>query len=302
MSGCSPLPREASLTLSLAQGDKTTYRWSSESIKGVDWEGLSQAQSGNIREGDNRYYTEMLYEQCIDQVHPDGSAVVTVRILRLKVLSTGLEASAMHFYSTRPEDQGHYLAGLVDRTYSLVLTDHGQVRDVNAGAVQDAVKEDGAARAVVFKLFSDDAIRTRHMIKAIPPGFARYTVGSTWHQEQSIEINMLGRRVFDKTYTLVSIKKGKGRPLAFVDMQAELISTVPDEKTEVFTRMFDTSDRYRGWMVFDMTAGTVRTYAEDLDIQWVAVNPSMEDSLDQDTEPLSITMTMSRHDRLERMD
>jgi hypothetical protein len=208
----------------------------------------------------------------------------------------------MDFDSTRPDDQGRGLADLVDRTYSIELTPHGQVRVINAQAIRGAVKTTGPERAVVLKLFSDEAIQTRHRIKALPPGSQKRAAGTTWHQDQSIDMNMLGKRIFDKTYTLVSIKKSHGRPLAFVDMQAELVSTKPNEKTEMFTDMFDTSDTYRGWMVFDMASGIVQTYAEDLDIQWVAVNPSMDDALDQDTKPVIITMTMSRHNRLEWVD
>ena len=63
-----------------------------------------------------------------------------------------------------------------------------------------------------------------------------------------------------------------------------------------FSEMFDDTGEYSGQLEFDLAAGKVRKYSEDLRAEWVAVE--QKDA----NEPASLKMTATRQFSLEQID
>ncbi|MBA7676877.1 hypothetical protein ES703_85122 [subsurface metagenome] len=64
--------------------------------------------------------------------------------------------------------------------------------------------------------------------------------------------------------------------------------------------MFDNIETYTGRLELDLTAGKVEKYIEELQTEWVAVDPSAGQK--DDKEPAVLTMSDTRFYSLEKID
>ena len=73
-----------------------------------------------------------------------------------------------------------------------------------------------------------------------------------------------------------------------------------EEGASAVSKLFENTEEYSGQLQMDLTGGKVEKYYEQLQSQWVAVDPSVEQ--EDDKEPAALKMIAIRTYSLEKID
>jgi len=287
------------LALKLTPGDSTTYRVALETGKSVEWEGQAPRPK-DFQGGHTSNEMEMTFSQQIESAKDQGNAVARITIKGLKYTTTIKDKVVLDFDSSRESDENHALNALIGQSYTIEITPSGgvlRVMDTN-----DALAAASGDKTAVA-LLSDEAIKQRHSIPALPPSDEnRLRPGEDWNNFESVSFDMMGAKSFERIYTLDRIEDEAGRRTALVEMEAfpsveKAKDSRKDQAAGVFSNMFDNKAEYAGELKLDLTEGKVAEYREKLVVQWFIVDPNPK----EDELPAALKMAATRSFSLEQM-
>jgi hypothetical protein len=241
--------------------------------------------------------TEMVFDQQIQSVDPNGNGVALITIKELKYLATNPKGTAVDFNSAKEANKASALAKLIGQSYVVKLSPNGGV--VAVSDVQkaiDAVKGDSLEQKVAQALLTDDTIKQRHTILALPDKKdEQVKVGQSWSKLKGSPAGMLMPKSYEEVFTLKEVKNEQGQQIAVVDMEARPTSqkTTDVSKDEAkgmgfFAKMFDNKETYNGKTMIDLTTGKVNGYNEKLKSEWVAAEPTEEVKSDKGPDVLTM--------------
>lgn len=301
-----PEPNEAGppvrLALQFPAGQIATYRVTTDAQRSIEWVGPASGKPADFSDGRTGSYAEITFEQQVRQVRDDGNAVLRITIKTLKFRGEVQNKTTIDFDSGRPEDQSHPLAALIGKDYQMEVSPKGQVVAVTeAEAVRQAVQAGSPAYNVAAKLFSDETIRDRH---AIPPLSAlkedSVRPGQSWSDLKSFAFGEMGLKGFERVYTLKQVRRDDGQS-ALVEMKAIPSAAMTEEMHKrgagALSGLFDNTEKYEGRLDLDLDCGQVREYVEQMQAEWVIVDPAV--MRDTTAQPRGLKMGAKRLHRLE---
>jgi hypothetical protein len=295
LTGCA---KQANLTLKFAPEDTTTYRVSTEMIKDFRFEQPSLTPP-KLKEEQSGTTVDVTFEQKIDKVQSDGSALATVTVKEIVYIVKDKDTLKFDFDSTRQADKGNPFAKAIGQSYTIKISPAGVVEVVDAKDARSAVTA-GYEGRVAKALFSDDRIKKRHSILALPD-IARSALktGESWSRIVGSPPGLLAPKSFEKTYTLESIEGPKGNQVVTVLMNAaESAEPAPDTEKQpagmgIFANMFDATETYTGKMVLELGTGKVLQYNEKLVATYLAAEEPRDRSSDKGPDTLTMRLTQS---------
>ena len=296
---------EVTIALKFIPQQSTTYRLITEGIRTLRFEG-SFSDKPELKGGSNQSRVEMVFNQQIQSVDDKGNAVAKITIKDLKCFFTQKDKPVLDFDSSRERDKDSQLTKLIGRDYSIKIAPTGQVTEViNAEQARVSLAETSIAGKAALKLLSEDAIKQRHSVSALPSAEkSRLSIGQTWSTTQSLSFDIMGSKSYEKIYTISEIKDQTDRQIAVAEMKALPAAQGPQNPEEQAARgfldMFDNTETYTGQLELDLTTGRIEKYYEQLKSDWVAIEPSAEQQPDK--EPGVLKMGAVRMYKLESVD
>jgi len=288
IAGCGPT---AKMALNMSPESETIYKVVTES--GKDYE-FTQPSLNKSKVQNTGSRTEITFAQKVTDVDVNGNATADITIKSIKTISQSQKGVNYEFDSISEKAKADDLFALIGATYKISIAKNGEVKTLDASAARKAVKK-GMARKVASKLLSDAEIKSRHQILAfIDADKGQCKVGQSWSSLAASPPGMLKAKSFEKIYTVESMTEKGDDTIAMIKMNAVPSSKrAPGAKDEsagmgLFANMFDESNEFTGTMLINLTAGEIMSYNEDLQAQWVAVEPSAD--VDSDKGPDQLTM------------
>jgi hypothetical protein len=302
--GCGPGAGEAAtFAFKFTPGDSTNYKLIMEIEDKVTFEG-SIAERPRFKGGCNRTKTEMTFSQQIQSVDDNGNAIAKITVRDLKYLFARDEKPVLDFDSAAEKDQGNPFAKLIGQSYTVEIAPDGQVkRVIDAEQARAAVGGSQPTNKAASRLLAPDTIEKIHGTLVLPQaGKERLRPGQSWSGIEVFDYRMLGTGSYERIYTVKEIKKQDGRQIAVVHMNAVPSSGKPHEEgaMHAFSDMFDTTQTYTGRLELDLSSGKTQKYSEELQSQWLMVDPEAEQKGSE--EPDVVIMSVVRSYNLERID
>jgi hypothetical protein len=293
------------LALQFAPQETTTYKTATQVERSVLWEGSAKDKPSAFKGGTTGNSAQMTYTQHIKSVDGKGNATAEITIKDLAYVAKVRDDVTIDFDSSRAKDQNHPLANLIGQSYTIEMSPSGRVLQVmDATGARAAVPRDSAHHKIASNLLSDDIIKQRHTILALPDANDNQVPpGETWSDIESFSFDMMGAKAYEKVYTLKEVKEQDNQQIAVVALDAVPSSQMETElhkeqATNPFTKMFDTKENYAGQLQLDLTTGQVQEYAEKLTIEWLIVDPQAK----QDQEPAALKMATLRSHSIEKIE
>jgi len=287
------------LALTFSPGEVATYKVTTEGYKSVEWRGPVVGRPAGFVDGRSGTHVEISFEQRVREVRADGGAVLAITIKGLKYTGEHRNKVVLDFDHGRPEDSANPLAALIGKGYTLIFSPGGEMLAVeDVEAARGAVPA-GPGQATALRLLSEEQIRRRHEIPplmALKEGSA--SSGQTWSDIRTFSFGDMGLKAYERIYTFRPVADGP----AVVEMKAILSSSAAQEMHKQQTAspmsgMFDNVDDYAGRLELDLDRGQVRMYDEQMQIEWVIVDPATA----QESRPVALTMGATRLHRLEQV-
>ena len=99
--------------------------------------------------------------------------------------------------------------------------------------------------------------------------------GSIWSEEKEYTFPVIGRKVYERVYTLSELTKKDDSVIAAVKMEAIPggKGATPEGEGGMFLGNLDKTGTYTGDMTFNVTTGKVINYTEKMVAEWVMANP-----------------------------
>ncbi len=298
-----PQLQPVKLALKFTPQDSSTYKVTTEASRTIKGEG-SFANDATFKGGTSDNRAEMTFTQQIQSIDAQGNAIANITIDKLKYSSKVKDNVTTDFDSSREKDQKSPLYKLIGQSYSIEITPAGQVsRIINTNKVTAAVKGSSPDSKAASMFVIPDAIKLRHTIPALPDANNnQLKIGDSWSNIKTHSFGMMGSKSYERIYTLKDMNKSR---LATIEMKT-IPSIETDEElqqqqaTGAFSKMFDNTETYAGWLKFDLNAGKVSEYLEKLQSEWVAVDPTAMQK--DDSEPAALRMTATRFYHIEKID
>jgi len=295
------------LTLKFTPQDSTTYRVIMEAQKSGEWMGSPPSKPSAFKGGNTGNRMEMTFTQQIQSTDDEGNAVAKITIKALKYLATVRDNPVLDFDSSREKDRDNPLGKLIGQSYTIEITASGQVSKViDTSGTRAAVGDSTSAGNTATTLLSDNAIKERHTIPALPAADKnQLRTGDNWSSIETFFFDMMGSKSYEKIYTLKEIKDTDGRRVAIAEMNAVPSSEMAEQlhkeeaTTSFFSKMFDNTETYTGQLKLDLVAGKVEKYVEELKTEWLAVDPSASQGKEK---PDALRLTAIRLYSIERID
>jgi hypothetical protein len=294
--------KKASLSLKFTPNETSTYKVVTETVKDYKFE---QPSVNQTKTQQTLSKAEVVFDQTIQSVEPGGDAKALITIKEVKYLVKNPQGTTLDFDSAREADKKNPLEGLVGLSYVIKITPAGEVVAVeDAQKAREAVKGDSMELKTAQALLSDDSIKQRHTLVALPS--AKEASAKTWSKVKGGPAGMLAPRSYEKVYTLKEVKNEGGKQVAVVEMNARPSSVkaadMPKDEAKgmgFFEKMFDNKETYAGEMLLDLSTGKVNSYSEKLKSDWVAVEPA--DEVKSDKGPDVLTMGFSYSYSIEKV-
>jgi hypothetical protein len=302
-----PVQQEApvDLVLRFTPQETTTYRLARENDRSVEWEGPVETRPKGFTGGHSGNRMEMTFTQKIQSVDNNGNAVAQITITALKYLTRVKSNVTLDFDSSQEKDMKSPLSKLIGQSYTIELTPFGDVsKVVDAGEVRSAVAGTTSGHKLAINLLSDEAIKDRHAISALPDANDhQIRIGENWSSVKSFTFDLMGAKTFEKIYTLDEVRDVRNHRIAIARMEAvpsaaQAKELHKEQVTSSFSQMFDNTEKYTGELQLDLTDGKVVTCHEEMLIEWFIVDPNPKD----DVRPAALRMGTSRLASIERID
>ncbi len=302
--GCS---RSAYLGLKFTAGDSTTYKVITEVEDSIKFEGslLDDPILKNKPYQRNYSRTEITFAQRIQSTDDKGNAVTNITIKGLKCLSIYQNNPILDFDSSEEKDKNNPLTKLIGQSYTIKIAPTGKLVEViDANEARNAAGENLTPTQRALTLLSEDAIKTRHSIQALPDT-KRNTIkiGDKWNNLSTFSFRQMGPKAYERIYTLKKIKNVNNRQLAIIEMNAIPSSETArelhqEQAMNLISSMFDNVETYTGQLWFDLTAGRIEKYLETLQTEWIMANPNPK----KDEAPGVIRLKAVRSYNLEKIE
>lgn len=295
-----PPAREVTLALRFVPQDVTTYKVVTRKEKSVEFEGFSP-ETADLKGGRNEDIIEMTFTQQIQSIDDKGNAVAKVTIEHIKYYAKVKKNLVLDYDSSRGADQEHPLTRLIGQSYTIKIAPTGEVVSVvDVSGAQAALGKSFITERTASNLLKPEPIKVRHGTLILPDAEKnQLSTGETWSSTKSYSFGMMGSKAYEKVYTLKRIKRVGKKQMAIIEM-----NTIPAAGKEQamgnLSEKFDSAETYTGKLEFDVTAGKVQKYQEELDLDWVIVDPSVQQ--EDVNEPPTLKMGATRFYTLERMD
>ncbi len=294
------------LALKFTPEDLTTYKITTETERGVIWEGPLINKPKSFVGGHTGNKIEMTFTQQIQSVDNEGNAVAKITIKRLKYLAKVKDNIILDFDSSREKDRNNPLGKLIGQSYTIEITASGQVSKViDVSGARTAVGG-ASANQRAARLLSTAVIKEQHTIPALPAAEKNQLhTGESWSNIKTFSFGPLGSKSYERIYELKEIKDADKRRTATVEMSVVSSSEKARElhKEQVigfFSQMFDNPvEIYTGQLKFNLTAGKVEQYFEEFRSEWIAVDPMAPE---KEIEPDILRMSAIRLYSIERID
>lgn len=304
-----PKPPEVEVTtlaLRFTPQDSTTYKVITEGQRSVQFMG-DLAKDTALKGGQTGNKVEMVFTQQIQSVDDKGNAVAKITIKGLKYLAKVKDDTVLDFDSSREGDQNNPLAKLIGQSYTMEIAPAGQVAAViDIKEAQAAVRGGTSAHKRASALLEPNAIKERHTISALPVADkSRLHAGDTWSSIKDFSFGLMGTKSYERIYTLKEVEDAGSRQIAIVEMNAIPTSETAEQlhkeqATSDFSKMFDSTQAYTGQLKLDLTGSKVEKYLEELQLEWIIVDPSAKQQGDK--EPDTLKMVVTRLYSLEKID
>ncbi|MGD9110235.1 MAG: hypothetical protein PVG93_04795 [Phycisphaerales bacterium] len=283
------------------QQGQVTYKVITDAQRTLRYEG-ALADDNRFKDGRNVNRVEMTFTQDNQNVNDRGNIVAKITIDDLKVNVVMRNETTFDFDSSREKDMARPLAGLIGLDYTVELSPNGQfVSVVDANKARSAVSGRSDEHKRAQFLLRDSVIEQRHSFPDISADEVfTAAVGNSWSSIKSFEFPILGKKSYERVYTLKQVEQLDGRSVAVIDMKA-LPSAGNAEETVSgpLMDMFDNRRAYTGQLKLDLDARMVESYFEELNSEWQFVDP--EADTNSDKAPASFRMGAVRSYSIERI-
>ena len=297
-------PETVTLALKFTPRDSTIYKVTTQKEKSVKLEGSQPIP--DFKGGHNLNRVEIIFTRQIQSTDDQGNAIAKITIEGLKCLTKIKDNLILDFDSSREEDQNNPLAGLIGQSYTIEISPAGEVIEIiDVSQARAAVRGSSSAHKTASALLELDAIKHRHEIMALPAADKKQLrTGDNWSRITNFTFGMMGSKSYEKIYTLKEIKDTDNRKIAVLEMgaipTAETIELLDkNQAASNFLEMFDNIETYTGQLKLDLTAGKIEKYTEELETEWIIVDPEAKQ---KDKEPAALRMTAIRLYSLEKLD
>ena len=297
--------KSANLELRFTPQGSTTYKLITKADKSVIWEGPLPEGSDTPIGGHTSNTIEITFVEQIQSIDEQGNATADITVKELKFLTKVRNKTILEFDSSRKKAQSSVLAKLIGQSYTIIISPAGRVLEViDVNNTHAAFEGSSLAHKTALRLLSIEAIKERHTLSAFVASDRKQLLpGDTWSNIKSFSFERMGSKTYEKIYTLKQIKNIGNRQVAIVEMNAIPSSEMAEElhkeqPTGFWSKMFDNIETYTGELKFDLTAGKVETYHEELNIEWIMVDPNPKNG----EEPSVIRMKAARSYKLEKID
>lgn len=308
----------ATLALKFTPDETTNYRVISETQRSVEWEGPSSGNLPELQGGQAVNRIEITYSQHIESVDDENNAVAKITIKGLKYLAKVRDKIALDFDSSKDMDQQNPLSKLIGQSYTIEMTASGQVSNIiDTSEAQAAIEDEISANQKALLLFSEEAIKERHTIPALPVTETNQLhLGEKWNITKSFSFDMMGSKTYEKIYTLEKIeaplfpaltriikKDPKTHRIAIVRMDAipsiEQAKQLDNEQADIPSpKAFDNIESYTGQLKLDLNDSKIVEYHEKLLTEWLRTIPLPEN----EGQPALLKMTAMRFYSIKRID
>ena len=285
-------------------GDLATYKITTQARRTTKWQG-PVPDKAVFEENFNEERVEMVLTQHIQSVDPNGIAVALVTIDGVKCLFSNKNTASVDFDSSRRSDANDPIMKLIGQTYLVEFSPSNNISAVDDLPRAMMTMKDGtpSGEAGVSILYPD-AIMGRHGAMQLPePGQEMLKPGEKWSRIKTFVFGKMGLKSYEKIYTLKEVRDADGRKIAVIDMNTIPSSEVEpkylSQQAEVdMPKTFDTNDSYTGGGEFDLKAGRIENYHEDLEASWTVALPAKQGDT---SEPVVLKMSASRVYSIERV-
>jgi hypothetical protein len=299
-----PAKGQVKIALKSAVGDLATYKITTQARRTTKWQGPVPDKEV-FEENFNEERVEMVLKQRIESVDPNGVAVALVTIDGIKCRYSNKSMASVDFDSSRPSDANNPIMKLIGQTYMIGFTPSNNIFAVNnlprvMMTMKDSTPSGQAGQSILFP----ESIMERHGAMQLPePGHEMLKPGQKWSRIKTFAFGKMGLKSYEKIYTLKEVRDADGRSIAVIDM-----NTIPSSEVEPkyrnqqagadMPKTFDTNDSYTGGGEFDLKAGRVENYHEDLEANWTVALPGKQGD---SGEPVVLKMSASRIYSIERV-
>jgi predicted small lipoprotein YifL len=256
LAGCGP---KARVLLNFTPDDVTTYKISTATIKDFRFEQPSLTPP-KLKEEQSGTTIDVTFDQKIEEVQEDGSAVATITIKEVAYLVKEKNEVRFDFDSTREADKGRGFAKVIGQSYKIRIAPDGKVTVVDAKDVA-GLNIAGHEGQLAKAFFSEKQICERHQVPALPSGKANRVVTVSMNAQES----------------------------------AEAADPPPDKNAGMgrLANMFDTKETYTGKLVLEMGTGRIRQFEEKLVATYLAAEDPAEGPSDKGPDTLMMGFTFS---------
>ena len=294
LAGCGPGSRVA---LNLTPADTATYKVSTQTIKDFRFEQPSLTPP-KVKEEQSGTFVQVAFVQKIDEVRQDGAALATITIKDVAYLVKEKNDVRFDFDSAREADKTKDFAKVIGQSYKIRILPDGKIEVVDA---KDAavVAIAGYEGQVAKAMFTDEHIRQRHEVLALPSEKNTLRPGDSWSTVVASPPGLLVSKSFRKTYTLTDVEGPRDNRAATIAMTAEeSAEPVADASAKpatmgLFANLFDTKEVYTGNMVLELGAGKIRHYDEKLVATYMAAEDPPGGASDKGPDTLMMRFTYS---------
>ena len=299
-----PAQGQVKIALRPTIGGLATYKIITKARRTTKWQGPVPDKAA-FDENFNEERVEMVLTQHIQSVDANGIAVALVTIDGVKCLFSNKNTASVDFDSSRRSDANDPIMKLIGQTYLIEFSPSNNISAVDdlphaMMTMKDGTPSGDAGVSILYP----DAIMERHGAMQLPEhGQEMLKPGEKWSRIKTFAFGKMGLKSYEKIYTLKEIRDVGGREIAVIDMNTIPASEVEPkyrgQQAEIgVPKTFDTNDSYTGGGEFDLKAGRIENYHEDLEASWTVALPAKQGDT---SEPVVLKMSASRVYSIERV-
>jgi hypothetical protein len=265
--GCAP---EAKVELKPVPNQVTTYK--AADLYRKDY--LFDQPSSNKKTVKNTELdTEVVYEQVARDIDAEGNVTDDITIKAVKYLNSDSEGVNIDYDSSTNAKPNSAFSMLIGQTYTIKMSPDYKVLEIsNIEPVRQAIKN-GKDNRFAGGLVSDENIRKRHEILAMPDKDQKILkVGDTWSRVVASPPGVLIPKNYEKIYTVEKITDGTALIKMNATPTSKKLENQPKESEtfEMFKNFFDSEDNYDGQLMINIETGKVYEYNESLNSKYTA--------------------------------
>lgn len=302
MTGCG-----SEIAMKFTPGDISTYRSSYQTEQSVI---LDMVKETSAKDSGTSKKVEVTFAQEIQSINEDLAALAKITIVDIKYYYKDNKGGTFSFDSTNPADKKRSLNALIGKSYTINISSDGSVTPANVAAIR-SVRVTGVERRIAQSLLDDKEIIKRHQVPLPGKDVSKVNPGRGWSKVVWSHPMALSVKAFEKSYVLKSIKDDR---IANVSMEAYETGKIPQGAPpkpglfSMFSKAFDTQEKYNGQMQIDIESGKVLKWTETFDASYVVTEAGLTNVFkeglenNKDASSASLKMGLINKVSLEKLD